>query len=340
MLFLDFVFRGGAEKAPETNEKEKLLIDFKLAPRPNAKHPEREEARLISFVNTIAEKSPFGKAVLEEAARNGYTLGFENQSGSCGFCEKENKVIMLNPRMSDNLLIATLAHEARHAQQFANGAIEEFGYYNVKDDLKYNRAMEADAETAAAATCYEIRANGNAGPWKAFAKDSRDISFGLMNGAASSGAGKGKITTPMLQGAFNGWYKDTAMVEGYEEGYVQDVMNDAMENKEEQYLPYDAKVSSAEIVTRFCKDAAGKCYWADRPDVLDSPEKLSVCAETVNVADKFFESREKRFGMKPDTSYKNLPVRDPENLDHPRAASEKSRVSPVAIRLMAGKKQR
>ena len=90
------------------------LIDIQIQGR-KGKRRYNDEKRLTSFINTIARHSPFGRAVLEDAAKDGYTLIFENQKDSCGFCDKESRIIALNPALSDELLTATLAHESRHA---------------------------------------------------------------------------------------------------------------------------------------------------------------------------------------------------------------------------------
>ena len=146
---------------------------------------------------------------------------------------------------------------------------------------------------------------------------------------------KAPVSDKVLQKTFNGWYQDEIIVEGYEEGYIQDVMNDAMKDKSEADLPYQGAVSSKEIVSKICLNAKGECYWADNLGVLEDPEKLSLCAASVNTADKFFKLREVRTGMKPDTSYKSMPVRDPENLKGAKnksLASKKGKSAADALR--------
>lgn len=281
-------------------------IDIRIKGR-KGKNRDVDEKRLTHFVNTIARNSPFGRAVLEDAAKDGYTLVMENQSDSCGFCDKSGRVIALNPVLSDSLLIATLAHEGRHAQQFSRGAEDEFGVFTLKGEVMYARAMEADAETAAAATCHEIRLNsGNNGPWKAFSEDSVEIANAFMNVAPSREA---PINDNMLQGAFNGWYKDISMMEAYEEGYIVDVMQNAMRGRKEMMPKYDREVKSEDVVNLFCLNAKGECYWANNPQILNERDKLSISADTYNVAKTFFEVREMRTGKKPDPSLEEMNVR-------------------------------
>lgn len=289
------------------------LIDIQIQGR-KGKRRYNDEKRLTSFINTIARHSPFGRAVLEDAAKDGYTLIFENQKDSCGFCDKESRIIALNPALSDELLTATLAHESRHAQQFARGAEDAFGVFNLRSELMYTRAMEADAETAAAATCHEIRINsGNAGPWKEFSEDSVEIAADFVRAAPSADS---PVTDKMLQGAFNGWYRDIPMMTAYEDSYVVDTMKFAMRNTKDEMPPYDKTAESGEIVNMFCSNAAGKCYWAENPDVLNDKDKLSIDPATYHAAKLFFKVREMKTGVKPDPTLETLKVRfDLENSD-------------------------
>lgn len=270
-----------------------------------------EIPRMVNLIDTIANNSEFGRAVLEDAAANGYGITFEYMS-ACGYCEKDSKTIALNPTLSDDLLIATLAHESRHAQQFVHGANDDFGMMNLKSEIMNTRAEEADAETAAAATCFEMKKNGIDGPWKAFSSDSPEISSEFLKASDEKSA---QVTDKMLQAAFNGWFMDTKTVEAYERSYYQDVMDTAMDKGKEFKYPYDKEFSSKEIVTMFCHNAKGECYWNDNQDVMNEPEKLTVCAKTINIADEFFRTREEKNGTAMDDSYLQLPVRDPRFLN-------------------------
>ncbi len=294
------------KKTPAHYPDEAPLVDIQIKGR-KGKKQNNDEKRLISFINTIARHSPFGRAVLEDAAKDGYTLVFENQKDSCGFCDKENKMIALNPVLSDELLIATLAHESRHAQQFSRGAEDAFGVFNLKSELMYTRAMEADAETAAAATCHEIRVHsGNNGPWKEFAGDSVEIAANFVRAAPSPDS---PVTDKMLQGAFNGWYQDIPMMTAYEESYVVDTMKYALRHAKDDMPPYDKTAESAEIVNMFCSNADGKCYWAENPDVLNDKDKLSIDPATYHAAQIFFKVREMQTGEKPDPTLETLKIR-------------------------------
>ena len=310
----------------------KSEIDIKIEGRKGSKN-DADKKRLTGFVNTIARYSPFGRAVLEDAAKDGYTLVMENQEDSYGFCDKATKIIALNPNASDDMLIATLAHESRHAQQFSRGASDEYKAFDLKSGVMLSRAMEADAEAASAATCHEIRINsGNDGPWREVVEATRTIAMGF---AAATPSMNAPVSDAMLQGAFNGWYKDAWMMEAYERAYFIDEMRQSM--KEEKLLPaYDGKLSSEEIVTMFCSGVDGKCYWADRPKVLEEPERLEIAMSTRNVAKKFFEVRQMRDGKAPDPSLDELDIRG--DFSRKNRKTEAERPAGSVARLIASAK--
>ena len=327
---LSDVFSGLLSGGSSDESAEKPEIDIKIEGR-KGRHNDADKKRLTGFVNTIARHSPFGRAVLEDAAKNGYTLVMEDQKGTYGYCDKDVGVIALNPSASDDMLIATLAHESRHAQQFSRGAESDFGIYDLKGDVMFSRAMEADADAAATATCHEIRINsGNGGPWKEMVEDSRTIAMGFASATPSLNA---PLSDAMLRGAFNGWYKNISTVESYEQSYIVEEMRNSMKNKEKPMLAYERKTSSEELVNMLCPGVDGKCYWADNPNVLEDPEKLEIAIETRNVAKTFFNVRQMREGKAPDPTLDELDIRG--DLFSKKRRAQDGRAAGSASRLIA-----
>lgn len=284
---------------------EKPAVDLEI------KGSEQEKKRLAALVNRVAKSSPFGRSVLETAAANGYSLSFEMQFSSFGFCERDKKAIVLDPKTSDDRLIAVLAHEGRHAQQFSNGADENFGKRTVKSSLMYFRAMEADAEAVSAVTCLEMKSAGDAAPWQKISGASPHITDKLhffenmKNVRAASG---------MLMSAFEGWYEDPMIKEAYEMAYILKPMKRAMKKKSYDDVPFDRTETSAEIVRLICRGPQG-CYFENRPDVLESPEKLDMASMTISQAGHFFAVRQMHTGKEPDTSFHDLKTRrSPDNV--------------------------
>lgn len=262
--------------------------------------------RLAYLINTIAEHSPTVRRVLEQAAEAGYGLQMMLMSGTHGFVCPDNKMIYLNSACSDGALIETLAHECRHVEQHVKGIPEHHYEFVLRDAVKLSRASEADAETIGAASCYEIMINsGNDAPWKALQEKAPKITQGMSAAAAYPGA---PLTPEMMQGAFDGWYKNKQIMDIYEESYIMhECLGNALSlsygNKPSDY--FKREISSAEIVKTICTDKSGRCYWADRTDVLDEPERLRVDEKVIRFAQSVNDTREKE-GLKPDRSYREL----------------------------------
>ena len=281
------------------DEKPEVALDLKGS--------KQEQKRLASLINRIAKSSPLGKSVLEDAAKAGYSLSFEFQLYSYGYCvsKDDEKTIVLSPRFSDKKLISALAHEGRHAQQHANGVDNDFGKRNVKSELMYYRAMEADAETVSAATCFEMSQKGDADPWTDFRWSKPHIAEPFEYGS------KDRISDDTLQESFRGWFRNDSMKTMYERAYLLAPMENAMLECKEKDMPYDKDVSSAEVLKLFCrKEDKKSCYFQDNLTALDGRMMTDLSNATVQHADRFFSVRKMRTGQEPDDSYKTLRVRD------------------------------
>lgn len=280
---------------------------------------EYERKRLTSIINTIANNSPTGRKILEDAAKAGYSVGFENQPGSYGFCNAEDKVIRLNPFKKDAKLTATLAHEARHAQQHASGIPSAFCTFDVATELKLRRATEADAQAAAAQTALEIRAATQSGKvWNAFQQTDPEIARNVKVPSIFKPVDFVVANSEQtMQDAFKGWFDNWRIIDAYEQGYLYGHLMQAgrySDPEEAKKLfeekPFEGHKTSAEILTMVCKTEKGGCYFSDDLDIMDNNGKMcGMCKETRTAADMFFREREKVTGKAPDTSYKDLPDR-------------------------------
>lgn len=274
-------------------------VPFKL--KAYSKETERRFAYLI---NTVADHSPTGRSVLETAAKEGYQLQMMLMGGNYGFVCPEMKTIYLNSAASDGHLIETLVHESRHVQQHADGVPSEHGEFVLRDALKLSRAKEADAETIGASAAYEIMVNGgNREAWDALAEKAPKITEGLLAAAERDGA---PLTHKMMQGAFDGWYKNPAIMHIYEDNYMMtECLGGSCDSRNDPAKYFKREMSSKEMVSAFCLDADGKEYQSDRPNVLDEPERLQVQQKVLDSAKNVNEYRQKN-GLKPDFSYQEL----------------------------------
>lgn len=271
---------------------EKPLIDFEF------QGTDQEKRRLISMVNKIATYSETGKAVLQKAAENGYSLSFKMQSGTYGFANPENKQLVLNPCFRDGDLLNTLVHEARHAGQFANGVTLDFGLLNVRSEVLEFRAMEADA--CAMATYALLEAQKNGLKQRGMRDEASNKTRQMFD--------EGKDMKDVLKTAFDNWYDNRPLKESYEDSYIIHPMRDALKKHEESSMPYSLDVSPEKVVEMVCCTQNG-CYF-NNPDELNADRYMDIAPGTKIVAEQFFKVREMRTGQAPDESYKTLPVRE------------------------------
>ena len=133
----------------------------------------------------------------------------------------------------------------------------------------------------------------------------------ITQGLEAAAKGDEKTATPaMMRGAFDGWYQNKPMMDIYEKNVIfTDALSNSLQVHRES-KPADffkREMSSAEMVNMFCKDSAGKCYWADKPDVLNEPARLQINEETMNFAKSVNRFRAEN-NLKVDTSYNDLYV--------------------------------
>ncbi len=279
-----------------------------------------EKRRLTHLINTLAQSS-LGKELLENAAKEGYTLGFEYMPDAYGYCARDDKTkhIALNPLCGDSSLITTLAHESRHAMQYSRGLPFEFLQYNIATEAKMWRAAEADAEASAAFCALELRAlTGKAAAWNKFSEKTPKTKKAIkkiLSGSESVRQLRAKQDV-IMQTAFKSWFENTPIVDLYEKGYLYSQLSRMTRKSEkdraEDYkkYPMNKALTSAQIVQKYCRTAEGACYFENDPNILDTQQEMSgITDDTRRIADKFFQLRQKETGQAPDTSYENLPSR-------------------------------
>ena len=295
----------------EMNGREEIAWEEPLIGFQKILGTEYERARISNVINTIARGSKIGKAVLEQAAANGYTLYMDFMTDASAACFVDKKKIVLNPSFPQETLISSLVHEARHAEQAERATwTGERGAFTMKTELMLSRAEEADAQATAAAACYEIRATtGNGAPLRNMYETDPYIVGALTNAAEGKNA---TVTDKMMQAAFKGWFDNDEIVIAYEQCYQVAQMENASRKKDYSRTPYNKTLSSAQIVTAFCVNPDGKSYFADDKNVLTDRRLSAVNANTVKAFDKFFQKREERTGKPADKSYKTLKTRDGE----------------------------
>lgn len=311
--FAQYPYDNSAPKDPP-------LVDFDMDVMPH------EVKRMISVINEVAKNSPLGKSVLEKACAAGYKLKFQSMYNAKGATNESGKTISLSSCFSPKALISTLVHECRHAGQFEKGYDCSFENYDLKSSVMLSRAMEADAQAVAAGACLEYAAaTGSREPLAAMKANAAPI---VAKVAPFVEKGQKEADGAVLRAAFEGWYENTPIVRAYEEQYQLNPLRKEMSSGIASGM-HNKSVSSERITADLCVDAKGGKYWEKKPDVLEAENKIAVSRDTVETADAYFSTRQKRMGLPPDESYKNLPVKE-------APAEKKTASSGIRVTMSAG----
>ncbi|MCQ2913873.1 MAG: hypothetical protein MJ247_01605 [Alphaproteobacteria bacterium] len=283
---------------------EEPKIPFKIADG-----DEQHRCRIAKLVNDAYENSPIAREILESAHKGGFSIAMESTPGICGYTSNEDKLICLNSAMSDHENFSTLIHEARHAQQLqVFPECDKFGSFDIKSEIMIERATEADAQAISLAACAEVYNKTGDNSYIIGFKDHDPIISGAFFAAGEKGSKE--VSDKQIQAAFNAWYKETEIVQSYEEGYLSSRMHYSMSTKDYEKYPYSEHLESENIVQAICKNGKGECYWADDLTILTDREKTFVHEDTIKDIKKYMKAREKDTGIEPNEDYKDLKVYD------------------------------
>lgn len=300
-MSLNEVFAQQPESKYDAAAKPVVDIDLSICA------PE-QKPRMIALVNRLS-KSPCGLETLEIARDGGFTFSFfDGSTRCCGACDEAGKWIKLNPAMTDEKLVGTLCHEARHAGQFVRGAHEAFGVQDVRSELILFRSMEADAQTYAVTACQELAEQGDCDPYKRFQERYPEIENAFSSARAKNG---GVVNHDVMTATFKGWYDQDRIKTVYEESYQVDPMLTELSKLMVGHQPsykYDHKVSGADAVAMAGWTKNGN-YFTDDPAVLETGKYVEVADSSLNAIRNFFKARKTLTGMAPDTSIEGLPTR-------------------------------
>ena len=259
--------------------------------------------RLEALIDRIAKQSPAGKALLEEAAKHcSLCLSDELPDDRLGAADREEGVIYLNMNKSDEALITTLLHEARHACQFANGCAS-FGknVLTVKSQLMHDRAMEADADAAAGVIAFEMAEKGDKVVFETFAKKRPETAKAIVGHAAKDPASS---SNDLTEAAFKGWYDSEAMKSAYEKAYLCDALTEIM-CRDDVPAPLNVALSGKDVAKLACLGG----YLKD-PSVLESGRYCDISPKTAAVVDKFADVAKLRGIKATDIDRNDMPVRE------------------------------
>ena len=266
-----------------------------------------EKAKLRELVARLA-KSETGKATLKKAFQGGYSIELTSGlDGTLGVCDPNKKIVSLNASCSDDENVATLAHEMRHAVQFVN----RMGSHTERDDTKtqimMTRAMEADAEATAALATWELKQQGEEGPWKLFVQDGPTVAEAFVASVEKNGLETKENKNKALTEAFKGWYFNPRIRAAYDGGHV-DFMKEIMAEGSAYLLQFDRNKKPETIIAGVCKSENGENYCLDKPSILLGEKYLSMSEKHLNALKRFMKEREQKYGLTPDPSLDEIPV--------------------------------
>jgi hypothetical protein len=180
---------------------------------PKLEGTEEESQRLNGMISTL-RRSKMGRQVLSAAEEHGYTIKFSDepaQAKAFGLNDPNSKMILLNPHVDDSILLTTIAHECRHSEQ-ANNDILYTQDHTPQAAVQIQRAMEGDAQAAAAQTAWELKTEGQPEAWNAFDTNYPEITKPYAAKAAQRGADDGQA----MQAGFTGWHQNAGNRRFYE----------------------------------------------------------------------------------------------------------------------------
>ena len=283
--------------APKEAEQPKVYADEKPAVDVDLRFcPKKDRPRMISMINRLA-KSPLGLETLRIAADNGYHFNFiRGKHRAFGFADPEHKRIALNPNFPDEKLIGTMCHECRHAGQFVRAEDLSESKWDVKTNLIYMRAMEADAQAYASSACEEMFRLGDKGPKEQFYKYYPEIAQGFSKALIKNDAQMGHN---LLTDTFKAWYDQLGTKSVYEEGYLLEPMQQELNNiahGKGVEMTFDRSISAEKTIAEICWTKDGN-YFKDDAKILNSGKYINVSEFTMEQMKKFFEFRKELTGL-------------------------------------------
>lgn len=292
---------GGKKEYPD--EKPAVDVDLRYCAK-------KDRPRMIALINRLA-RSKTGLETLQIAADNGFHFNFiKGENRAFGFADPEHKRIALNPKFSDAKLVGTMCHECRHAGQFMRASNLEENRWDVKTNLIYMRAMEADAQAYAATACEEMFRQGDPEPKQEFYKYYPPIAKGFTQALIKNDA---QLGDQLLTDTFKSWYDQLGTKTGYEANYLlepmqQDLRDIANGKNKDTQMSFDMSISAQKTIAEIAWTQHGN-YFKDNPEILNGGKYLDVCDHTMTQMKKYFEIRKELTGKDDAKALDGIPTR-------------------------------
>lgn len=292
------------KKSEYPDEKPAVDVDLRYCAK-------KDRPRMIALINRLA-RSKTGLETLRIAADNGYHFNFikDSKTRAFGFADPEHKRIALNPKFTDAKLVGTMCHECRHAGQFVRASNLEENRWDVKTNLIYMRAMEADAQAYAATACEEMFRLGDEAPKQEFYKYYPPIAEAFTKALIKNDA---QLGDQLLTDTFKSWYDQQGTKSVYEANYLlepmqQDLRDIANGKDKDAQMTFDMSISAQKTIAEIAWTQHGN-YFKDDPEILNGGKYLDVCDHTMTQMKKYFEIRKELTGKDDSKALDGIPTR-------------------------------
>lgn len=223
--------------------------------------------RVDRLIRSVRECSPLGAALLDRAEQNGCKIVLGDGMKAAGsFVRKEN-AILLNHQMSDERLMSTLVHEARHLVQDENAplCVAHCGL-NLESLIRVCRTREADAKAFQCAAAHQMMTS-NPKVWKEFFKASPKIAFAYIEKYKQT-----KSVEASLPEAFKAWFDDLEYADKYDRKMLS--FMESRVSKGDDGLMED-RFSSKRAIGNICKYGSA-CYMKGEEGFLETERAMTI----------------------------------------------------------------
>ena len=221
----------------------------------------------------MAYSAEKGREVMNAVAFKGYKFIYDAMPGLNGACDYDNKTVKLDSFHRQAELAPTLIHESTHILQVdrlcektgAKEAGSVINALNVRDFIKLNRALEADACAHQAAYAYQMKDRDSV----LFEKEMETP----MTQAYVAEMEKSGDESKAMRASFQAWYGYKKYQNAYEKQFQPQILRNAA--KREKTGERTVSLSNPDIAG-FCR-FQGKPYIS--PEFFDRAENLAVSRE-------------------------------------------------------------
>lgn len=262
---------------------------------PRQENSEISEPRIERLKEKLSKSGTLGKSIVDAAIAKGVIFCTDTDMGNkSGAYQPATGMIVLNSNMSDDILLASMVHEARHS-------LQPHGYSHldtVKSALTVNRAMEADAMAFECAAVVEMKTS-QPEAYKEFKTQHPVITDRYEKELAAS-----KDPEKALGKAFESWYENGAYVNQYDAAVLNFMSMGAIYRG-----AYKHERPASEISEKVCS-FFGKSYMP--ASFFVSQKALTVSLTTATQGSEIEKRHIRHFLSKPkQTSLSSMYVRMP-----------------------------